>query len=129
MTAMSSQSKLIVCQRCGRGIILTDTYRDLLERKKAKVIDPVLCPTCFLVDGPLSKQYGRVKWFNQHKHYGFIVTDRGEEVFFHESQLLDDNGHRLHTGQPVRFHLHQAIKGLEALNVELGETQDPSAPA
>jgi cold shock CspA family protein len=127
MTAMSSPSKLIVCQRCGRGVILTKTYRDLLERKKAKVVDPVLCPTCFLADGPLSKQYGRVKWFNPHKHYGFIVADRGEDVSFHESQLLDDTGHRLQTGQRVRFHLHQAVKGLEALNVELSEPQDRSA--
>jgi hypothetical protein len=33
------------------------------------VVDPVLCPTCFLVDGPLSKEHGRVKWFNPYKHY------------------------------------------------------------
>lgn len=112
---------MMVSQRCRRGVMLADTYRALLERKKAKVVEPVLCPTCFLVDGPLSKEYGQVKWFSPDKHYGFIVTDRGEEVSSHESQLLDENGLRLQAGQPVRFHLHQAIKGLEALNVELSE--------
>ena len=80
---------------------------------------PVLCMTCFLREGPLPKQHGKVKWFNARKHYGFIVTDKGQDVFFHQKQLLGDERAEPHEGQPVLFHKRYAVKGPEALNVEL----------
>jgi CspA family cold shock protein len=104
--------------------MLTDTYLDLLERRGVRVVAPVQCPTCFLGDGPWLKHLGEVKWFNPGKRYGFIITETGEEVFFHQEQLLADNGRvprQLDPGQTVRFHLHDARKGPEALNVELGK--------
>ena len=116
---MSNQHKAAVCQRCGRGFMLTTTYRDLLSRRGAKVITPVLCTTCFLKGGPLPKQQGRVKWFSSHKHYGFIVTGKGEEVFFHQHQLLD--GSEVRKGKTALFHVRYSVKGPEALNVELVE--------
>jgi CspA family cold shock protein len=108
-----------VCTHCGRGFILTPTYLDLLKRRGARVVVPVLCPTCFLVDGPLPKERGQVKWFNQGKRYGFITAESGEEVFFHREQLLGGDKVRPREGQAVRFHLHYPIRGPEALNVEL----------
>ena len=48
----SDQIQMIVCQRCGRGLILTSTYRAWLARRGAKAVVPVLCPTCFLRKGP-----------------------------------------------------------------------------
>ena len=71
---MAEQLQTIVCQRCGRGFILTDNYCKLRARRGAAVVEPVLCPNCFLKKGPLPKERGKVKWFNPHKHYGFIVT-------------------------------------------------------
>jgi CspA family cold shock protein len=121
-TRISNQSQLVVCQRCGRGFILTDTYLGLLKRKGAKVVFPVQCPTCYFADGPLPKHRGEVKWFNSHKRYGFIATDGGEEAFFHQKQLLEDDGQAPREGQTVRFHLHFPRKGPEALNVELIES-------
>jgi CspA family cold shock protein len=84
-------------------------------------VEPVLCPNCFLKKGPLPKERGKVKWFNPHKHYGFIVTEEGEEVFFHQRQMLEGTADETQEGQTARFHVRYAAKGPEALNVELGE--------
>jgi CspA family cold shock protein len=118
---MPEQLQTIVCQRCGRGFTLTDNYRTLRARRGAAVVEPVLCPTCFLNNGPLPKEHGKVKWFNPHKHYGFIVTEEGEEVFFHQRQVLEGTANEAQEGQTARFHLRYAEKGPEALNVELGK--------
>jgi CspA family cold shock protein len=67
------------------------------------------------------KEGGKVKWFNPRKRYGFIATDGGDEVFFHQEQLLDEGGRAPREGQAVRFHLHFPRKGPEALNVEMIE--------
>jgi CspA family cold shock protein len=83
-----------------------------------KVIQPMLCPTCFMKVGPLPKQHGVVKWFNPGKHYGFISVDEGEDVFFHQQQIVQ-SGEATLEGQTVRFHVRYAKKGPEALNVEL----------
>jgi CspA family cold shock protein len=115
---MSSQLQSATCQRCGSGFILTTTYLDLLSRRGAKVVVPLLCPTCFLVEGPLPKQQGEIKWFNSRKHYGFIVSEEGEEIFFHQHQVFNKDKVKPTSGQPVRFHVHYPIKGPEALNVE-----------
>jgi cold shock CspA family protein len=101
--------------------MLTTAYLDLIQRRGGKVIILLLCPTCFLTDGSLPKQRGRVKWFNPRKHFGFIATEEGEEAFFHQTQLLRDNNAVPREGQVVHFHLHYPVKGPEALNVELVE--------
>ncbi len=118
---MRDQPKVATCQQCGSGFILTDTYRGLLARRQVNVIIPVLCPTCFLANGPLAKQQGAVKWFNSAKQYGFITAETGEDVFFHQQQLLDEPSHGPREGQKVRFHIHYPAKGPEALNVEVVE--------
>jgi len=116
---MSTQHQAAVCQRCGRGFMLTTAYRDFLGRQGAKVVTPVLCVTCFVKGGPLPKERGRVKWFSRHRHYGFIITGEGEEVFFHQHQLLD--GNEVREGQTAWFHVRHSVKGPQALNVELVE--------
>ena len=58
-------------------------------------------------------------WFNPNKHFGFVHSEEGQDVFLHQSHLLADDGSALQAGQKVRFHLHQAPKGPEAWNVEL----------
>jgi CspA family cold shock protein len=118
---MSEQLQMIVCQRCGRGFILTSTYRDWLARRGARVVVPVLCPTCFSKGGPLPKRRGKVKWFDPHRHYGFIIAVEGKEIFFHQRQILGGHGEKAREGQTVRFHVRYSTKGPEALNVELGE--------
>ena len=100
---------------------MTATYCDWLARRGIEVVVPVLCPTCFRKAGPLPKHHGRVKWFDPRKRYGFIVTGEGEEVFFHQRQILRDSEDEAYQGQKARFHVRYSMKGGEALNVELSE--------
>ncbi len=116
---MSDQIKMVVCQRCGRGFVLTTNYMGMLNRRGINVVIPVLCPTCFLKKGPLPKQQGKVKWFNRRKHYGFILTGEGNEIFFHQEQILGTQVKKIEKGQMARFHTRYSTKGPEALNVEL----------
>jgi CspA family cold shock protein len=74
-----------------------------------------------LTEGPLPKQRGTIKWFDSRKHYGFIAAERGDEAFFHQTQLLTEQSQVPREGQTVRFHMRYSVKGPEALNVELVE--------
>ena len=116
---MSEPPHSIICQRCGRGFTRTAAYREFLARRGVNVKVPVLCMACFLKVGPMPKQRGEVKWFDPRRHYGFITTERGPDVFLHQDQILASDERKLHEGQAVRFHIHQATKGPEAWNVEL----------
>ena len=116
---MSSRLRAVTCQRCGSGFVLTTNYLDLLARRGVKVVVPALCPTCFLATGPLRKERGKVKWFDSRKHYGFIITEEGKEVFFHEKQVLGDGLDGPKEGQVALFHVGYRVEGPEALNVEL----------
>lgn len=116
---MGDRLKIVVCQRCGRGFVLTATYRDFLIRWGRRVVVPVLCPSCFLGAGPLPKEQGQVKWFSSRKHYGFIAMEENEDVFFHQQQLVGNREGGPHKGQSARFHVRCTPKGPEALNVEI----------
>jgi CspA family cold shock protein len=114
---MSEPFQTVLCQHCGQAFALTPTYVNFLRRRGRKEIVPVLCPACYARKGPLPKQQGEVKWFNPRKHFGFITTQEGEEVFFHEEHILEAT-EGLEKGQRVRFHLHYPLKGPAALNIE-----------
>jgi CspA family cold shock protein len=116
---MSNTDKVFVCQRCGRAFILTVDYVTFLRKRGKREVTPLLCPTCFWKNGQVPKEYGQVKWFSSRKRYGFIETEHGEEIFFHQDQFVGTNERKLKEGQPVRFHVRGTVKGAKALNVEL----------
>lgn len=116
---MTEKLEVRVCQRCGRGYVLTATYRDFLARWGRDVVVPVLCPTCFLRKGPLPKLEGKVKWFSPRKHYGFLTVGEDGDVFFHQERLVAGGNEPPREGQTARFHLRSSPKGPEALNVEI----------
>ena len=63
------------------------------------------------------KNTGTVKWFYDAKGYGFITTDRGEDVFVHFSAIQGGGFRSLPEGAAVEFELTNGPKGLQAANV------------
>ena len=47
------------------------------------------------------------------------MGEAGEEIFFHQEQLLVEKLSKLPDGQKVRYHVRYRAKGPEALNIEL----------
>ena len=60
---------------------------------------------------------GTVKWFNDAKGYGFITSERGEDVFVHFSAIQSKGFRSLPEGAQVEFDLIEGPKGLQAANV------------
>lgn len=61
---------------------------------------------------------GRVKWFDNRKGFGFVETDKGEDVFVHYSSIHGDGFRTLNDGEMVSFEVVQGPKGLLARKVE-----------
>jgi len=66
-------------------------------------------------------QAGKVKWFNNAKGYGFIVSDdnENEDLFAHYSAIKSDGYRSLRAGQGVDFELTDGPKGPQATNIIL----------
>lgn len=61
---------------------------------------------------------GTVKWFNNAKGYGFILSeDGGEDLFAHYSSIHMDGYKTLKSGQKVSYDLIQGPKGMHATNI------------
>ena len=61
---------------------------------------------------------GKVKWFDAKKGYGFIVTSKMEEYFFHYSSILQNGYKKLEPGDVVTFDLIAGKEGkMVAINV------------
>jgi len=73
----------------------------------------------------LQRESGHVKWFERDKHFGFIITDSGEEIFFHrdffECEEWKRECIRLKEGHRLEFKVVQVEKGPMAVAVtEIG---------
>jgi len=60
---------------------------------------------------------GKVKWFNNKKGYGFIVSESGSDVFVHHSTIEGEGYKTLEEGQEVEFEVTKGPKGDQATNV------------
>ena len=66
----------------------------------------------------MSKETGKVKWFNNKKGFGFIERASGGDVFVHYSAIVSDGYKTLKEGDSVEFTITQGPKGFQAENVE-----------
>jgi CspA family cold shock protein len=62
--------------------------------------------------------FGRVKWFNADKGFGFIEQEGGGgDVFVHFSAIQSKGYKSLNEGQRVQFDVQKGQRGPEATNV------------
>ena len=64
----------------------------------------------------MNMEYGKVKWWNSSKGFGFIITENEDELFVHISDLYITTN-SLREGQKVGFDIRQDMKGAKAVNV------------
>ncbi len=61
---------------------------------------------------------GTVKWFNNAKGYGFILSEDGSEDLFAHYSTISMGGYKtLKAGQQVTFDIIKGEKGLHAVNI------------
>ena len=61
---------------------------------------------------------GRVKWFNDQKGFGFIVSDKGgKDVFVHHSVIEGQGFKTLQENEVVEYEFEDGPKGMKATKV------------
>ena len=65
------------------------------------------------------RETGHVKWFNEKKGFGFIVNQRGDDIFVHYKDIQGDGFKTLHENDAVTFILDKGPKGLKAQDVQV----------
>lgn len=60
---------------------------------------------------------GKIKKLVRERGFGFISDTDGQEVFFHQSSLIDAQFDALNEGQDVEFDVEKSPKGPRAINV------------
>jgi CspA family cold shock protein len=64
--------------------------------------------------------HGIVKWFNEDRGYGFIISD-SKEYFVHYKGIAGEGFKTLRDGDSVSFEPEKSPKGMIAVNVQMSE--------
>ncbi|MFT6388301.1 MAG: CspA family cold shock protein [Cellvibrionaceae bacterium] len=71
---------------------------------------------------------GKVKWFNNAKGYGFILSeDESEDLFAHYTSIEMEGYKTLRAGQAVNFEITKGDKGLHAVSITAKESIEEAA--
>ena len=60
---------------------------------------------------------GVVKWFDPKKGFGFVLNEKGEDVFVHYTSIEGDGFRCLRSGQKVTYQEVGSKKGLQGIEV------------
>jgi len=66
------------------------------------------------------KMKGKVKWFDDTKGYGFVLSEEGKEFFVHWKSIVtssDKERKFLVNDEEVQFDLMETDKGVQAINI------------
>ncbi len=68
-------------------------------------------------------EYGKVKWFDGQKGFGFIAPDNGnKDVFVHRNNIENLGfNESIKDGEEVEFSIEETSKGLSAVDVYILE--------
>lgn len=61
---------------------------------------------------------GKIKRLIRGRGFGFIETEDGKDIFFHQSCLTNTSFESLNEGGSVEFDVEKSPKGLRAINVK-----------
>ena len=71
---------------------------------------------------------GKVKWLNNAKGYGLILTeDESEDLFAHYTSIEMEGYKTLKAGQAVNFEVTRGDKGLHAVSITADEAIEETA--
>lgn len=66
----------------------------------------------------MTKQTGKIKWFNWNKGYGFIAPNDGsKDVFVHITAVKDANIQTMEEGQDIEFELQDKDGKVSAVDL------------
>ena len=68
---------------------------------------------------------GTIRRLMRNRGYGFITTEDGKDIFFHQTALRGLGFDSLKEGQPLEFEVEEETRGPRAVNIRLSEkTED-----
>lgn len=62
---------------------------------------------------------GKIKWFDPSKGYGFLIRDKGGDLFVHLRSVKPDDRRKLREDTRVRFSVEETEKGPQAENIKI----------
>ena len=62
---------------------------------------------------------GTIKWFDPSKGYGFLIRDKGGDLFVHLRSVKSEDRRKLRENTRVRFTVEDTEKGPQAENIRI----------
>tara|TARA_B100001179_G_scaffold221259_1_gene196531 strand:+ start:729 stop:1112 length:384 start_codon:yes stop_codon:yes gene_type:complete len=62
---------------------------------------------------------GKIKWFDPSKGYGFLIRDKGGDLFVHLRSVKPDDRRKLREDTRVRFSVEETEKGPQAERIKI----------
>ena len=67
----------------------------------------------------LQRETGTIKWFDPSKGYGFLVRDKGGDLFVHLRAIKPEDRRKVRENSRVKFSFEDSEKGPEATRITI----------